>query len=152
MADRLWLEKLPFHQQRCFNPARGRRWREDWSRGIKSPASIIPARAYFASNTGTFCFLSILPTAVRNKYGDSFAYSVSLFISWTPFSLGPKRLGSVRKDPAGTIQWRQSFRGWRALRVTIFPFHDTTRTLKWNTSSYVFYLVISSDSIKWKGF
>ncbi len=60
--------------------------------------------------------------------------------------------GSVRKDPAGTIQWRQSFRGWRALRVTIFPFHDTTRTLKWNTSSYIFYLVISSDSIKWKGF
>ncbi len=58
----------------------------------------------------------------------------------------------VRKDPAGTIQWRQSFRGWRALRVTIFPFHDTTRTLKWNTSSYIFYLVISSDSIKWKGF
>ncbi len=61
-------------------------------------------------------------------------------------------IANVRKDPAGTIQWRQSFRGWRALRVTIFPFHDTTRTLKWNTSSYIFYLVISSDSIKWKGF
>ncbi len=59
----------------------------------------------------------------------------------------------VRKDPARTIQWRQSFRGWRALRVTVFPFHDTTRTLKWNTFSYyIFYLVISSDSIKWKGF
>ncbi len=31
-------------------------------------------------------------------------------------------------------------------------FHDTTRTLKWNTFSYIFYLVISSDSINEKGF
>ncbi len=38
------------------------------------------------------------------------------------------------------------------LCVLVFPFHDTTRTLKWNTSSYIFYLVISSDSIKLKGF
>ncbi len=34
--------------------------------------------------------------------------------------------------------------------ITVFPFHDTTRTLKWNTSSYIFYLVISSDSINEK--
>ncbi len=36
------------------------------------------------------------------------------------------------------------------LCVLVFPFHDTTRTLKWNTSSYIFYLVISSDSINEK--
>ncbi len=60
---------------------------------------------------------------------------------------------SCCKARLDSTQWRQSFRGWRALRVTVFPFHDTTRTLKWNTFSYyIFCLVISSDSIKWKGF
>ncbi len=64
-----------------------------------------------------------------------------------------KKINScVRKDPAGTIQWRQSFRGWRALRVTIFPFHDTTRTLKWNTSSYIFLSRYFIWLHKWKGF
>ncbi len=34
-------------------------------------------------------------------------------------ALGARCVGYVRKDPAGTIQWRQSFRGWRALRVSL---------------------------------
>ncbi len=34
------------------------------------------------------------------------------------------------KGPAGSTQWRQSVSEWRALRITVFPFHDTTRTLK----------------------
>ncbi len=99
-----------------------------------SPAMILFGVAYKLHTSPTIkpsIFLSMLMTFT--------------LLVWTSFKC-------VRKDPAGTIQWRQSFRGWRALRVTIFPFHDTTRTLKWNTSSYIFYLVISSDSIKWKGF
>ncbi len=101
-------------------------------------------------HTAVASFLIVLVAA-------SFSVQLCVFLPWwtvagSACSSAGLYHAAVRKDPAGTIQWGQSFRGWRTLRVTIFPFHDTTRTLKWNTSSYIFYLVISSDSIKWKGF
>ncbi len=53
------------------------------------------------------------------------------------------------KGPARSTQWRQSFSGWRPLRITVFPFSRHNK-IKWNTFSYIFYLVISSDSINEK--
>lgn len=118
MADGLWIEKLPFHQQRCFNPARGRRSQEDWSRGIKSPASIILAGAYFASNTETFCFLSSLPTAVGNEYGDSLAYFLSL-----------------------SVYFLDSVQSW--IRETVLRLLTILRIIEFGESSNCYYLISS---------
>ncbi len=59
---------------------------------------------------------------------------------------------SVRKDPAGTIQWRQSFRGWRALRVYSLSFSRHNKNIK---MEHFFLYILSRYFIwlhKWKGF
>lgn len=84
MADELRIEKLPFHQQRCFNPARGRRSQEDWSRGIKSPASIILAGAYFASNRDVLLSQQFTDRSWKWIWRFSFSvYFLDSVQSWT---------------------------------------------------------------------
>ncbi len=53
------------------------------------------------------------------------------------------RPGSI--DPmTAVVQREKAF-----LRITVFPF-SRHNNIKWNTFSYIFYLVISSDSINEK--
>ncbi len=52
---------------------------------------------------------------------------------------------TVRKDPAGTIQWRQSFRRWRALRVYSLSFSRHNKNIKMEH----FFLYILSRYFIW---
>ncbi len=133
---------------------------------INWPKQIASMRLFSSCNTQNYYFYSfyfILYAYFQSElhcFGHKIKIHTYLFflkftiVTLAVLSLYFTNLGFFFcKARLDSTQWRQSFRGWRALRVTVFPFHDTTRTLKWNTFSYyIFCLVISSDSIKWKGF
>ncbi len=74
------------------------------------------------------------------RYFHPHKCSLDIFYFWT-----------VRKDPAGMIQWRQSFRGWRALRVSL-SFSRHNKNIK---MEHFFLYILSRYFIwlhKWKGF